>query len=303
MQLAPMFGHGLDRRQIDVCSHVGSAASWSNSCHCEPPRSRPILCNQSRLWTRSEGAPMPEKVAVVTGCSAGIGRSIAVALAKKNYIVVGNSRREDDRAKRLLSELHQHSSRSTFVPGDLSISSAAAEFCRAVASAVPKVDVLINNAGRTEPTSITSFDIDEWRSQFDANFFSAVSVTNGLLGLVQSCNGSIVNISSVRGLFDSGREGVMAYSAAKAALNSFTKTLAKALAPNVTVNAILPGFTATTYLERAPSEQVAAWKEISAIQRFIEPDEIAEITISVAENRAMTGSLVLVDGGLALRRG
>jgi hypothetical protein len=106
-----------------------------------------------------------------------------------------------------------------------------------------------------------------------------------------------VNISSVRGLFDTGREGVMAYSAAKAALNSFTKTLAKALAPNVTVNAILPGFTATTYLERAPAEQVAVWKESSAIERFIEPSEIADITISVAENKAITGSLVLVDGG------
>jgi 3-oxoacyl-[acyl-carrier protein] reductase len=246
---------------------------------------------------------MPEKVAVVTGSSAGIGRSIALAFAKKNYVVIGNARHDDDRAKSLLSELHQYSKRSTFVPGDLSSEITASEFCRVVASVVSKVDVLINNAGRTEPTSITSFDAKEWRSQFDANFFSAVLVTNGLLSLVLKCDGSIVNISSVRGLFDTGREGVMAYSAAKAALNSFTKTLAKALAPNVTVNAILPGFTATTYLERAPAEQVAVWKESSAIERFIEPSEIADITISVAENKALTGSLVLVDGGLALRRG
>ena len=95
----------------------------------------------------------------------------------------------------------------------------------------------------------------------------------------------------------------MAYSAAKAALNSFTTTLAKALAPNVTVNAILPGFTATTYLERSPADQVAAWKESSLIRRFIEPNEIADIILSVAENRAITGSLILVDGGLALKRG
>jgi 3-oxoacyl-[acyl-carrier protein] reductase len=246
---------------------------------------------------------MPEKFAVVTGSSAGIGRSIAIAFAKKDYVVIGNARHEDDRAKSLLSELHQFSKRSTFIAGDLSSEIAASEFCSAVGSIVPKVDVLINNAGRTEPTSITSFDAKAWRNQFDANFFSAVFVTNGLLSLVQKCDGSILNISSVRGLFDTGREGVMAYSAAKAALNSFTTTLAKALAPNVTVNAILPGFTATTYLERAPAEQVAAWKEMSLIQRFIEPEEIADMTISVAENRAITGSLVLVDGGLALRRG
>src|SRR5262245_7603860 len=139
---------------------------------------------------------MPEKVAVVTGCSAGIGRSIAVALAKKKYRVVGNSRRDDDRAKCLLSELRQFSSQSMFIPGDLSSDTAASEFCSSVATAVPKVDILINNAGRTEPTSIMSFDVNEWRSQFDANFFSAVFVTYGLLGLVQKCNGSIVNISS-----------------------------------------------------------------------------------------------------------
>jgi NAD(P)-dependent dehydrogenase (short-subunit alcohol dehydrogenase family) len=61
---------------------------------------------------------MPEKVAVVTGSSAGIGRSIALAFAKKNYVVIGNARHDDDRAKSLLSELHQYSKRSTFVPGD-----------------------------------------------------------------------------------------------------------------------------------------------------------------------------------------
>lgn len=181
-------------------------------------------------------SPSGGKVAVVTGSTAGIGHAIAIALAKKNYIVIGNARREDDRAYSLLAELHQHSQHSRFVPGDVSSESSASEFCRVVGSLVSGVDVLINNAGRTEPTSITSFDAGEWRKQFDANFFSAVLVTNGLLSLVQKCHGSIVNVSSVRGLFDSGREGVMAYSAAKAALNSFTKTLAKALAPNVTVN-------------------------------------------------------------------
>jgi NAD(P)-dependent dehydrogenase (short-subunit alcohol dehydrogenase family) len=246
---------------------------------------------------------MPEKVAVVTGCSAGIGRSIAIALAKKDYVVIGNSRKEDERAKSLLVELRQYSKQSKFVAGDLSNESAAAEFCRVVAELVPGVDVLINNAGRTEPTFISPFDAAAWRAQFDENFFSAVFVTSGLLRLLQESKGSIVNISSVRGLFDTGREGVMAYSAAKAALNSFTTTLAKALAPNVTVNAILPGFTATTYLERSPADQVAAWKESSLIRRFIEPNEIADITLSVAENRAITGSLILVDGGLALKRG
>jgi 3-oxoacyl-[acyl-carrier protein] reductase len=246
---------------------------------------------------------MPEKVAVVTGSSAGIGRSMAIAFARKITSLSEMQGTKTIGQKALFQN-------STNIPNNRHSSQAIFQarlqhpnFAVSWRGWFPKLDVLINNAGRTEPTSITSFNGKEWRSQFDANFFSVVFVTNGLLTLVQKCNGSIVNISSVRGLFDTGREGVMAYSAAKAALNSFTKTLAKALAPNVTVNAILPGFTATTYLERAPAEQVAMWKESSAIQRFIEPGEIADITVSVAENRAITGSLVLVDGGLALRRG
>src|SRR5262249_21332571 len=66
---------------------------------------------------------------------------------------------------------------------------------------------------------------------------------------------------------------------------------------------VLPGFTATTYLERASAEQVDAWREISPIKRFIDPNEIADVTISVAENKAMTGSLIVIDGGFSLRLG
>lgn len=145
---------------------------------------------------------MSEKFAVVTGCSAGIGRSIAIALAKKNYIIIGNSRTEDERAKSVLAELRQYSEKSRFIPGDLSDETAAIEFCRTVKEFSPSVNILINNAGRTEPTSISSFDAAAWRAQFDVNFFSAVFVTNGLLNWIQKCQGSIVNISSVRGLFD-----------------------------------------------------------------------------------------------------
>src|SRR5262245_1817082 len=103
-------------------------------------------------------SPSVRKVAVVTGSTAGIGRAIAIAFAKRNYTVVGNARHEDDRAKSLVAELHQYSQQSKFVPGDLSSERSASEFCRVVGSLVPGVDVLINNAGRTEPTSITSFD-------------------------------------------------------------------------------------------------------------------------------------------------
>jgi 3-oxoacyl-[acyl-carrier protein] reductase len=244
---------------------------------------------------------MNQKVAIVTGSTAGIGRAIAVALAKKDYIVIANSRHKDNRADELLSELQRYSPDSRFVPADVSDEKSAFRLCAAMKESVMKLDLLVNNAGVTEPTSIISPNPSKWREQFDANFFSAVWMSSGLLDLLKNSQGSVLNISSVRGLFETGREGIMAYSAAKAALNSFTKTFAKAVAPDVCVNAILPGFTATTYLERATPEQVASWRGISPIKRLIEPEEIADIAVSVGENRAMTGSLVVADGGFTLR--
>jgi 3-oxoacyl-[acyl-carrier protein] reductase len=239
-------------------------------------------------------------LAVVTGATAGIGRAITTAIAGTGrYRLIVNSRSRDARAEELLASLSN--CEASHIAADVSIE----EDIERLAAGVRDhglVAVLVNNAGQTLPSSLTDFSWEAWRQQFDVNFFSAVGLTARLLPQF-SLEASVVNISSVRGLDACGREGVMAYSAAKAAMNSFTRTAAKALAPGIRVNAILPGFTATTYLERATPEQIAEWEHIAPLDRFIEPDEIAQFALALIDNRAITGGLFTVDGGFTLRPG
>jgi 3-oxoacyl-[acyl-carrier protein] reductase len=114
--------------------------------------------------------------------------------------------------------------------------------------------------------------------------------------------GSIINISSIRGHLGHGREGIAAYCAAKAALHSFTTTLATTLAPHITVNAVAPGFVATSYLQGINHELRKSWLDAIPLGRFITPDEIAETVVHLATSRHVTGAIVTADGGFALNR-
>lgn len=113
--------------------------------------------------------------------------------------------------------------------------------------------------------------------------------------------GSIINTSSIRGLDVSGREGIMAYSAAKAALINFTTTLAKELAPDITVNAVAPGFVYKPDYESFPDELKQAFLDGTLIKRFIEPHEIADAYLYLAGTPVVTGEVLVVDGGFRLK--
>jgi 3-oxoacyl-[acyl-carrier protein] reductase len=115
--------------------------------------------------------------------------------------------------------------------------------------------------------------------------------------------GAIINTSSIRGFDATGREGVMAYSAAKAAVNNFTRTLAKELAPNVRVNAVAPGFVETSYMDRTDEALKESWLEIIPLRQFIAPDDIAGAYVFLAESPYMTGTLLTADAGFTLGRG
>jgi 3-oxoacyl-[acyl-carrier protein] reductase len=115
--------------------------------------------------------------------------------------------------------------------------------------------------------------------------------------------GSIINTSSIRGFDANGREGVMAYSAAKAAVNNFTRTLAKELAPIVRVNAVAPGFVATSYMDRVADELKQAWLENIPLKEFIAPTDIAGAYLYLAEAPYVTGTLLAADAGFTLGHG
>ena len=115
--------------------------------------------------------------------------------------------------------------------------------------------------------------------------------------------GKILNTASIRGLTNTGREGIMPYSAAKAAVVNFTKTLAKQVAPKILVNAVAPGFVYTPYYETLSKELKDQFINNTLIKRFITVEEIADAFHYLATTDAITGSVLVVDGGFTLKRG
>jgi 3-oxoacyl-[acyl-carrier protein] reductase len=139
---------------------------------------------------------------------------------------------------------------------------------------------------------------DHWIEQLEVNFLSAVRCSRSAVELLKgSPSPWIINIASIRGLTYATRSGVMAYSAAKAALISFTKSLAQELAPTVRVNAIAPGVTETPYLERVEPELVEKWRRDTLLGHLVLPDQVAEALIYLADAQSVTGEVLVVDGG------
>ena len=113
-------------------------------------------------------------------------------------------------------------------------------------------------------------------------------------------SGKIINTASIRGLPEGGRTGIMAYSAAKAALINFTKTLAKELAPTITVNAVAPGFTDSSAFNGVAKETIKGYLDSTLLKRWITPDEIADAFLYLAGADAITGEVLVIDAGWTL---
>jgi 3-oxoacyl-[acyl-carrier protein] reductase len=188
------------------------------------------------------------------------------------------------------------------VQGDVSQPSQVKKVFDAVINAFGTVDILINNAGITLGKPFLETTKEDWLQVFDANFFSTVLCSQEAVKIMsQKGSGKIINTASIRGIEHTGRQGIMAYSAAKAAVINFTKTLAKEVAPNITVNAVAPGFVYTPNYEAMPKEMTNEFIEETLIKRFISDTEIAEAFIYLAGANAVTGEVLVVDGGFTLK--
>lgn len=240
------------------------------------------------------------KVVIVTGSSTGIGQAVAEAFARRGSKVVVNSKTSADEGKRVADALSANGD-ATYIQADVSDETQARELIGRVVDKFGTVNVLVNNAGRTEPMPFIESTNYHWLEMLRTNLMSTVLCSREAAQvMLRAGTGVIINTSSVRGLDPNGREGVMAYSAAKAAVNNFTRTLAKELAPTVRVNAIAPGFVATSYMDRAEPELKQSWLENIPLGRFIEPAEIADAYIHLATNDVVTGSIFTVDAGFTL---
>lgn len=239
------------------------------------------------------------KTVLVTGASRGIGRAIAYRFAREGYSLIINCSKSADALMALKSELEQNFGVSVLASvGNIGEYSYVEKLFQEIKEEFGGVDIIINNAGISHIGLLSDMSAEDWHRIIDVNL-SSVFYTSKLAipYMVSNKRGKIINISSVWGNIGSSCE--VAYSASKGGINSFTKALAKELAPsNIQVNAIACGCI-DTEMNRCFSEEERQdlIDEIPA-GRFGTPEEVADLTYSLAtEHEYLTGQIISFDGG------
>jgi 3-oxoacyl-[acyl-carrier protein] reductase len=238
---------------------------------------------------------LKEKIVLVTGASSGIGRAIAALLAQHGATVIFTYNSNSLGASETLKLLGAKGAKYKV---ELQKEDEIQNLFSNIKTNYGKLDVLVNNAGINRPRGL--FDSNDWKELFQVDLFSVVLCTGLAVDLMTS-GGKILNITSVYGDGKVCDKGLAPYGAAKAALNHYTQTLAKNLAPGILVNAIAPGYVRTPLWGNKSEADFAQNGMDQLIQRMIEPEEIARMAVTILTNDAMTGEIVMVDGGISLK--
>lgn len=244
---------------------------------------------------------LENKIALVTGAAGGIGSAISRHLAEAGVHIVVTYRNSKSEAQQLVKELagEGHMVARAVVDDSLSLHDLAEE----VAERYGKLDILVNNAGLTKPVphdDLEGLDDELIDTIFRVNVRGALAAARAFKGLLLgSGDGLIINISSI-----AGRTGVgsnVAYCASKAALDSVTRSLARALAPTIRVVSVSPGWVMGEYAKRMPPEVIEEQIQKTPLGRVAEADDVARAVVAVASTlRFSTGCIIPVDGGRPL---
>ena len=243
--------------------------------------------------------------AIVTGASTGIGRAIALELARHganiafNYLNAGDDGVEEE-AERTRQELRQLEVTVYCQPCDVRDPDAARQFVEEAEAAMGRVDILVNNAGIGRDRALWRMSDDEWNAVLDTNLSGAFHMIRAVAPLLRAQqDGKIVNISSVHGI--RSEFGLANYAASKAGLIGLTRSAAVELGPsNVNVNAVAPGYIRTTRLTDAvPAEILDRARERSVLGRLGDPQDVANVVLFLCSEQArhITGAVIPVDGG------
>ncbi|HJV46469.1 MAG TPA: acetoacetyl-CoA reductase [Bacillota bacterium] len=242
---------------------------------------------------------LDNKVAIVTGGSRGIGRAIALELAKNGAAVAVNYVSNTDAANSLVKEIEGFGGSAFASQADVSDSSQAKVLVEETISRFGKVDILVNNAGVTRDKTFRRLGEDDWKKVIDVNLNSVFNTTSAVLpGMLEQKYGRIISISSIIG--QAGGFGQTNYAASKAGIIGFTKSLALETArSNITVNAICPGFIETDMVADVPAEVLEQIVSKVPVRRLGQATEIARaVYFLVADGNYITGQQLNVNGGL-----
>jgi acetoacetyl-CoA reductase len=239
------------------------------------------------------------KIALVTGASRGIGRAIAMALAKEGAAIAVNYRVSESEAKRVVEELNALGAKTMLAQANVSNGSETREMVQRVVKTWGRIDVMVNNAGITRDKTLRKMTDEDWFEVINTNLNSVYYGVMAVMPLmIEQKFGRIINISSFVG--QAGNFGQANYSASKGGIIAFTKTAAIELAKyNITVNALAPGFTLTDMLAKVPENVQAQIKSRIPMGRFGLPEEVAKAVLFLAADADyVTGQQINVNGGV-----
>jgi 3-oxoacyl-[acyl-carrier protein] reductase len=242
------------------------------------------------------------KVALVTGASRGLGKAIAIELGKRGAKVAVNYAKSADGANEAVAAIQAAGSEAVALQADVSDFKAATDLIKATIEKFGRLDILVNNAGTTRDMLIMMMPEDDWDFVIKTNLKSAYNCSKvALKTMTRQRSGRIINISSVSGVM--GNAGQSNYSASKAGLIGFTKSLAREVASrNITVNAIAPGFVPTDLTSNIPENMKEESKKLIPLGRWGSAEEVAYAVAFFASDEAayITGQTLNVDGGMAM---
>lgn len=246
-------------------------------------------------------AALETPVVLVTGSATGVGRATAVRFAQKGYAVVVNYSRSEEDAKETVRLVESTGMRALLIRCDVSDDSQVRRMFETVDEEFGRLDVLVNNAATTAfvpHRDLDAMTTDDWDRILNVNLKGPFFCTRAASPMLRaSGKGVVVNVSSVAGI--AGQGSSIAYCASKGALNTMTKSLAVALAPEIRVNAVCPGPIDSRWLRNVMSEaDLQARTADFPIPRPAQPDDISDAILYLATGTTLTtGQLLVVDGG------
>lgn len=240
------------------------------------------------------------KVALVTGASRGIGRATALALASEGAAVVVNYASSSSAAAEVVAQIEAIGGSAVAFKANVANLDEVDQLIAATMEKFGRIDVLVNNAGITRDTLLLRMKLEDWQAVIDLNLTGVFLCTRAVSKIMlKQKSGRIINITSVAGQM--GNAGQANYSASKAGVIGFTKTVARELAPRaITVNAVAPGFITTDMTDGLKSDPIL---QMIPLARYGQPEEVAGMIQFLASSPAaayITGQVFNVDGGMVM---
>lgn len=242
---------------------------------------------------------LKDKVVLITGASRGIGRAIALNVAKEGAITIINYLKNSKAAEDVGREISASGGIARTVQANVAIKDDVDKMAAEVFNEFKRIDVLVNNAAIVRDNLLMAMEPEEWNDVINTNLGGVFNCTKAVARyMIMQKRGKIINISSVAG--EKGGRGQSNYSASKGGVNAFTRAVAMELAPKgITVNAVAPGVIETemseTVIRRARDQII----NLIALKRLGNPDDIARVVLFLASDQAdyITGEIIHVDGG------